>query len=194
MRSYRKQLFDMWDLIYVYNNKQLKDAGGFEALVTGKTTSIQRIDVNERITSLERLNPSPRPTTYVYALREMVFFWLVPIAFSFLQVSLFPREMELRVVWLWKPWFTRCSSYIRVSYHLPKAAHTHQQCFFFESVCVVVSGGFLQRWLTSQEWRYWLRILTLRPLQTSNSSTRLVPIYSNSFSYISFNKKKTICR
>ncbi|KAJ4892146.1 hypothetical protein Rs2_31894 [Raphanus sativus] len=41
----------------------LKDAGGFEALVTGKTTSIQRIDVNERITSLERLNPSPRPTT-----------------------------------------------------------------------------------------------------------------------------------
>ncbi|CAN6823186.1 hypothetical protein Bca4012_028582 [Brassica carinata] len=41
----------------------LKDAGGFEALVTGKTTSMQRIDVNERITSLERLNPSPRPTT-----------------------------------------------------------------------------------------------------------------------------------
>ncbi|CAA7057099.1 unnamed protein product [Microthlaspi erraticum] len=41
----------------------LKDAGGFEALVTGKTTNMQRIDVNERITSLERLNPSPRPTT-----------------------------------------------------------------------------------------------------------------------------------
>ncbi|KAL9843872.1 putative plastid-lipid-associated protein 13 [Arabidopsis thaliana] len=42
---------------------QLKDAGGFEALVTGKTTNMQRIDVNERITSLERLNPTPRPTT-----------------------------------------------------------------------------------------------------------------------------------
>ncbi|CAH2058409.1 unnamed protein product, partial [Thlaspi arvense] len=41
----------------------LKDAGGFEALVTGKTTNMQRIDVNERITSLERLNPTPRPTT-----------------------------------------------------------------------------------------------------------------------------------
>ncbi|KAE8680598.1 putative plastid-lipid-associated protein 13 [Hibiscus syriacus] len=40
-----------------------KDAGGFEALVAGKTTDVQRIDVNERITGLERLNPSPRPTT-----------------------------------------------------------------------------------------------------------------------------------
>ncbi|XP_044480089.1 probable plastid-lipid-associated protein 13, chloroplastic [Mangifera indica] len=40
-----------------------KDSGGFEALVTGKATDIQQIDVNERITSLERLNPTPRPTT-----------------------------------------------------------------------------------------------------------------------------------
>ncbi|KAK6945380.1 Plastid lipid-associated protein/fibrillin conserved domain [Dillenia turbinata] len=40
-----------------------KDSGGFEALVTGKTTEVQRIDVNERITGLERLNPTPRPTT-----------------------------------------------------------------------------------------------------------------------------------
>ncbi|KAJ7976006.1 Plastid-lipid associated protein PAP / fibrillin family protein [Quillaja saponaria] len=40
-----------------------KDAGGFEALVTGKTTDMQRIDVNERIIGLERLNPTPRPTT-----------------------------------------------------------------------------------------------------------------------------------
>lgn len=40
-----------------------KDAGGFEALVTGKTTGMQRIDVNERITALERVNPTPRPTT-----------------------------------------------------------------------------------------------------------------------------------
>ncbi|GFY93611.1 plastid-lipid associated protein PAP [Actinidia rufa] len=40
-----------------------KDSGGFEALVTGKTTEIQRIDVNERIIGLERLNPTPRPTT-----------------------------------------------------------------------------------------------------------------------------------
>ncbi|KAK1306199.1 hypothetical protein QJS10_CPA10g00083 [Acorus calamus] len=39
------------------------DSGGFEALVSGKTTELQRIDVNERIVSLERLNPSPRPTT-----------------------------------------------------------------------------------------------------------------------------------
>ncbi|RXH76571.1 hypothetical protein DVH24_019459 [Malus domestica] len=40
-----------------------KDAGGFEALVTGKTTDMERIDVNERITALERVNPTPRPTT-----------------------------------------------------------------------------------------------------------------------------------
>ncbi|XWS66441.1 hypothetical protein CRYUN_Cryun05aG0199400 [Craigia yunnanensis] len=40
-----------------------KDAGDFEALVTGKTTDMQRIDVNESITGLERLNPTPRPTT-----------------------------------------------------------------------------------------------------------------------------------
>ncbi|GLT96182.1 hypothetical protein SLE2022_138250 [Rubroshorea leprosula] len=40
-----------------------KDAGGFEALVTGKLTDLQRIDVNERIIGLERLNPTPRPTT-----------------------------------------------------------------------------------------------------------------------------------
>jgi hypothetical protein len=41
----------------------LKDAGGFDALVTGKMTNMQRIDVNERINGLERLNPTPRPTT-----------------------------------------------------------------------------------------------------------------------------------
>ncbi|KAK9154623.1 hypothetical protein Sjap_002103 [Stephania japonica] len=40
-----------------------KDSGGFESLVTGKTTDLQRIDVNERITCLERLNPAARPTT-----------------------------------------------------------------------------------------------------------------------------------
>ncbi|KAI9077286.1 hypothetical protein K1719_040730 [Acacia pycnantha] len=40
-----------------------KDAGGFEALFTGKTSDMQKIDVTERITSLERLNPTPRPTT-----------------------------------------------------------------------------------------------------------------------------------
>lgn len=42
----------------------LKDAGGFEAVITGKTKDAQRIDVNERIIALERLNPTPRPTTY----------------------------------------------------------------------------------------------------------------------------------
>lgn len=42
---------------------QFKDAGGFQSLVGGKTTEMQRIDVNERVVGLERLNPTPRPTT-----------------------------------------------------------------------------------------------------------------------------------
>ncbi|KAI3474534.1 hypothetical protein Pfo_029449 [Paulownia fortunei] len=52
-----------------------KDAGGFEALVTGKTTDIQRIDVNESIVSLERLNPTPRPTTSPYLEGRWNFEW-----------------------------------------------------------------------------------------------------------------------
>ncbi|KAJ4831019.1 putative plastid-lipid-associated protein 13, chloroplastic [Turnera subulata] len=52
-----------------------KDAGGFEALVTGKTTQVQRIDVNERITSLERLNPTPRPTTSPFLEGRWNFEW-----------------------------------------------------------------------------------------------------------------------
>lgn len=52
-----------------------KDSGGFEALVTGKTTDIQRIDVNERIIGLERLNPTPRPTTSPYLEGRWNFEW-----------------------------------------------------------------------------------------------------------------------
>ncbi|XP_022158350.1 probable plastid-lipid-associated protein 13, chloroplastic [Momordica charantia] len=52
-----------------------KDSGGFEALVTGKTTDMQRIDVNERITGLERLNPTPRPTTSPFLEGKWNFEW-----------------------------------------------------------------------------------------------------------------------
>ncbi|XP_047939139.1 probable plastid-lipid-associated protein 13, chloroplastic [Salvia hispanica] len=52
-----------------------KDAGGFEALVTGKTKTLQSIDVNERIVSLERLNPTPRPTTSPYLEGKWNFEW-----------------------------------------------------------------------------------------------------------------------
>ncbi|KAJ0229673.1 plastid-lipid-associated protein 9 [Hirschfeldia incana] len=51
------------------------DAGGFEALVTGKITDLQKIDVNERITTLERLNPTPRPTTSPYLEGRWSFEW-----------------------------------------------------------------------------------------------------------------------
>ncbi|XP_068652565.1 probable plastid-lipid-associated protein 9, chloroplastic [Aristolochia californica] len=43
-----------------------KDSGGLEALASGQITDMQRIDVNERITGLERLNPTSRPTTSPY--------------------------------------------------------------------------------------------------------------------------------
>ncbi|KAI4371265.1 hypothetical protein MLD38_019526 [Melastoma candidum] len=52
-----------------------KDSGGFEALVTGKTTDVQRIDVNERIVGLERLNPTPRPTTSPFLEGKWNFEW-----------------------------------------------------------------------------------------------------------------------
>ncbi|XP_014510974.1 probable plastid-lipid-associated protein 13, chloroplastic isoform X2 [Vigna radiata var. radiata] len=52
-----------------------KDAGGFEALVAGKTTEWQKIDVNERITGLERLNPTPRPTTSPFLEGRWNFEW-----------------------------------------------------------------------------------------------------------------------
>ncbi|KAM1079381.1 hypothetical protein FF1_014217 [Malus domestica] len=52
-----------------------KDAGGFEALVTGKTTDMERIDVNERITALERVNPTPRPTTSPFLEGRWNFEW-----------------------------------------------------------------------------------------------------------------------
>ncbi|KAH7844894.1 hypothetical protein Vadar_032752 [Vaccinium darrowii] len=52
-----------------------KDAGGFEALVTGKTTDMQQIDVNERIIALECLNPTPRPTTSSFLDGQWNFEW-----------------------------------------------------------------------------------------------------------------------
>ncbi|XP_024027350.1 probable plastid-lipid-associated protein 13, chloroplastic [Morus notabilis] len=52
-----------------------KDAGGFEALVSGKTTDMHMIDVNERITGLERLNPTPRPTTSPFLEGRWNFEW-----------------------------------------------------------------------------------------------------------------------
>ncbi|KAK3143441.1 hypothetical protein QOZ80_4AG0300350 [Eleusine coracana subsp. coracana] len=52
-----------------------KDAGGFQALVSGKTTEMQRIDVNERIVGLERLNPTPRPTTSPFLEGRWNFEW-----------------------------------------------------------------------------------------------------------------------
>ncbi|XP_051219519.1 probable plastid-lipid-associated protein 13, chloroplastic [Lolium perenne] len=52
-----------------------RDAGGFESLVSGKTTEMQKIDVNERIVGLERLNPTPRPTTSPYLEGRWNFEW-----------------------------------------------------------------------------------------------------------------------
>ncbi|KAK4759614.1 hypothetical protein SAY87_022745 [Trapa incisa] len=53
----------------------LKDSGGFEALVSGKTTDIQKIDINERIVGLEKLSPTPRPTTSPFLEGQWKFEW-----------------------------------------------------------------------------------------------------------------------
>ncbi|KAJ8448138.1 hypothetical protein Cgig2_031862 [Carnegiea gigantea] len=53
----------------------LQDAGGFEALVEGNVTDLQRMDVMESITVLERLNPTPRPTTSPYLEGRWDFEW-----------------------------------------------------------------------------------------------------------------------
>ncbi|KAF7112597.1 hypothetical protein RHSIM_Rhsim04G0096800 [Rhododendron simsii] len=62
-------------ICFLYCLFQFKDAGGFEALVSGKTTDMQRIDVNERIIGLERLNPTPRPTTSSFLEGRWNFEW-----------------------------------------------------------------------------------------------------------------------
>ncbi|KAH0928344.1 hypothetical protein HID58_014071 [Brassica napus] len=62
-------------LQFQYLELKFNDAGGFEALVTGKITDLQKIDVNERITTLERLNPTPRPTTSPYLEGRWSFEW-----------------------------------------------------------------------------------------------------------------------
>ncbi|XP_022864304.1 probable plastid-lipid-associated protein 13, chloroplastic isoform X2 [Olea europaea var. sylvestris] len=56
--------------------RAFKDAGGFEALIAGKTTEMQCIDVNERIVSLERLNSTLRPTTSPYLEGQWKCEWL----------------------------------------------------------------------------------------------------------------------
>ncbi|KAF3327621.1 putative plastid-lipid-associated protein 13 [Carex littledalei] len=53
-----------------------KDAGGFQSLVTGKTTEMQKIDVNERIVGLERLSPTTRPTTSPFLEGRWNFEWI----------------------------------------------------------------------------------------------------------------------
>lgn len=69
-----------------------KDSGGFEAVVTGNLTDLQRIDVNERIISLERLNPTPRPTTSPFLEGGWNFEWFGSGSPGFLAASfLFER-------------------------------------------------------------------------------------------------------
>jgi hypothetical protein len=42
---------------------QIEDAGGVEALTSGREDAAARINVSEKLLVLERLNPTPRPTT-----------------------------------------------------------------------------------------------------------------------------------
>ncbi|KAI4963509.1 hypothetical protein ZWY2020_013967 [Hordeum vulgare] len=53
-----------WPAPY-WSIRTFRDSGGFDSFVGGKTTEMQKIDIDERIVGLERLNPTPRPTTMV---------------------------------------------------------------------------------------------------------------------------------
>ncbi|XP_010672655.2 probable plastid-lipid-associated protein 13, chloroplastic [Beta vulgaris subsp. vulgaris] len=96
----------------------LKDAGGFEALVTGKVTEMQRIDVMERITALERLNPTPRPTTSPYLEGRWNFEWLgsgTPAAAQFI-LERFPTtlaNLSKMDVWL-KDTYSKVTANLRL--------------------------------------------------------------------------------
>ncbi|RDX88422.1 putative plastid-lipid-associated protein 13, chloroplastic [Mucuna pruriens] len=70
-----------------------KDAGGFEALVSGKTTEWQKIDVNERITGLERLNPTPRPTTSPFLEGRWNFEWFGSGSPGLFAARIFPSTL-----------------------------------------------------------------------------------------------------
>ncbi|XP_062086211.1 probable plastid-lipid-associated protein 13, chloroplastic [Humulus lupulus] len=52
-----------------------KDSGGFEALIFGKMSDLQRIDVNGRITGLEQLNLTPLPMTSPFLEGRWSFEW-----------------------------------------------------------------------------------------------------------------------
>ncbi|GLJ22393.1 hypothetical protein SUGI_0421520 [Cryptomeria japonica] len=53
----------------------IKDAGGLDVIPSGKATDIERIDINERVIALERLNPTPRPTTSPFLEGSWRFQW-----------------------------------------------------------------------------------------------------------------------
>lgn len=53
----------------------IKDAGGVEALTSGKGNESSKIEVSEKVLALERLNPTPRPTTSPLLEGEWDFVW-----------------------------------------------------------------------------------------------------------------------
>jgi len=52
----------VWSRVRVWG-WQIADAGGVEALTSGRDDAAARINVSEKLLVLERLNPTPRPTT-----------------------------------------------------------------------------------------------------------------------------------
>ncbi|CAA0842801.1 Probable plastid-lipid-associated protein 13-chloroplastic [Striga hermonthica] len=97
-----------------------KDAGGFGALVTGKTTEMQRIDVNERIVGLERLSPTPRPTTSPYLEGRWNFEWFGSGSLGFIAARFlferFPPELAnlLKVDVVIKDGYTKVAASLKL--------------------------------------------------------------------------------
>ena len=51
------------DSFLFISSPQIEDAGGVDALSNGAGNRSARIEVSEKVLALERLNPTPRPTT-----------------------------------------------------------------------------------------------------------------------------------
>lgn len=105
---------------------------------------MQRIDVNERITSLERLNPSPRPTTYVFTTFELLSSYtnlasvLGKWLFFFSRSPCFEGRWNFEWFGSGSPGLLAARVIFEFSTYLPKAHHSPCSFkLFFESVCVV---------------------------------------------------------
>eukprot|EP00271_Cylindrocystis_brebissonii_P012129 TRINITY_DN30248_c0_g1_i1.p1 TRINITY_DN30248_c0_g1~~TRINITY_DN30248_c0_g1_i1.p1 ORF type:complete len:319 (-),score=59.72 TRINITY_DN30248_c0_g1_i1:678-1634(-) len=75
----------------------IKDAGGVNALTSGEGNKAGRIDVSEKVLALERLNPTPRPTTSAFLEGAWEFVWASArspaLRLAKIVIQRFPKEV-----------------------------------------------------------------------------------------------------